>query len=521
MNHETTPANPGAGTIKVYAKSDNSLYTLTSGGTETQVGGSLQQGYNVSTTPEILTDATRGALTVKRGSAADTDNVLEVQNGAGSTTAAITGNGTIVTSLTASRAIVTDGSSNLSTSATTATELGYVSGVTSAIQTQLDSKAASSALTSHTGASTGVHGVTGAVVGTTDTQTLSAKTLTNPIIDDGLRINHETSVTTPASGKVSLFAKSDNRLYVTDSTGAATPVKEGDPTPINYISNPTFENGTTAGWSTYVSTTPPDTTFNPSTTLTLSANTTNPLHGTYDLKVVKPASFAQDHGFSYDFSVDSPNRSSKLIVSFDQNTTDSDYVTGDILIYVYDIDAMSYVLSDVSLKKEFITGSFAFAFNPNGGTNFKLLFHWTGTATTAVDLYFDNFRITPVNPTTSVTTGSQLTSQTNCVIDTADINNITSSLVLGVNHLQIVLNGVTITGGASSFSFTLPESIARPANLTTSVGIVYDANVLVTGTMVSIVVDTGGGVTFSKVAGGTFTGGSNNSYARAMLFWII
>jgi len=49
--------------------------------------------------------------------------------------------------LTASRAMVTDGSGFASASAVTATELGYVSGVTSAIQTQLDGKI-STALTS-------------------------------------------------------------------------------------------------------------------------------------------------------------------------------------------------------------------------------------------------------------------------------------------------------------------------------------------------------------------------------------
>ncbi|MFN8370642.1 MAG: hypothetical protein U0T83_08475 [Bacteriovoracaceae bacterium] len=44
---------------------------------------------------------------------------------------------------TASRAMVTDGSGTLAVSAVTSTELGYVSGVTSAIQTQIDSKQAS------------------------------------------------------------------------------------------------------------------------------------------------------------------------------------------------------------------------------------------------------------------------------------------------------------------------------------------------------------------------------------------
>lgn len=46
--------------------------------------------------------------------------------------------GNIDSSLTASRAVVTDGSKQLVSSAATATEVGYLSGVTSAIQTQID-----------------------------------------------------------------------------------------------------------------------------------------------------------------------------------------------------------------------------------------------------------------------------------------------------------------------------------------------------------------------------------------------
>jgi hypothetical protein len=69
----------------------------------------------------------------------------------------------------------------------TAAELNYVDGVTSAIQTQLDAKASSSDLTTH-GNLTEAHGATGAVVGTTNTQTLTNKTLTSP------------TLTTPALG---------------------------------------------------------------------------------------------------------------------------------------------------------------------------------------------------------------------------------------------------------------------------------------------------------------------------------
>jgi hypothetical protein len=81
----------------------------------------------------------------------------------------------VVLSATATELNILDGAT-LST-----TELNYVDGVTSAIQTQLNDKAASGDLTTHTGA-TEAHGATGAVVGTTNTQTLTNKTLTSPVV---------------------------------------------------------------------------------------------------------------------------------------------------------------------------------------------------------------------------------------------------------------------------------------------------------------------------------------------------
>jgi hypothetical protein len=55
-------------------------------------------------------------------------------------------------------------------------EIGYLDGVTSAVQTQLDAKAASSALTNHTGATTGVHGIA-------DTSALALTATVNAALD--------------------------------------------------------------------------------------------------------------------------------------------------------------------------------------------------------------------------------------------------------------------------------------------------------------------------------------------------
>ena len=102
---------------------------------------SLQQAYEISTEPEITLDSTRGTFNVADSGTPIGTDLFSIQNNAGSTqffkvdVDGFTGSG-----ITASRALASDANGNVKSTAVTAVELGHVSGVTSAIQTQLDSK---------------------------------------------------------------------------------------------------------------------------------------------------------------------------------------------------------------------------------------------------------------------------------------------------------------------------------------------------------------------------------------------
>lgn len=108
-------------------------------------------GYLAGVTSSIQTQIdslSGGGTTVSWGLITGTlSSQTDLQDALNAKQATITGAATSVTTadLTASRAVVSDGSGKVSVSAVTATEVGYLAGVTSAIQTQLTGKVSVSA----------------------------------------------------------------------------------------------------------------------------------------------------------------------------------------------------------------------------------------------------------------------------------------------------------------------------------------------------------------------------------------
>ena len=126
--------------------------------------------------------------------------------------AIVGGASTIVeTDLTASRALVSNGSGKVAASAVTATELGHLAGVTSAIQTQLDAKAASS----HS------HDASAITSGTIDVARL-------PFVSSGVQVVSSGAIADLSSPQQSTVVQgavvttSDGRRWVYSGSGSKT-----------------------------------------------------------------------------------------------------------------------------------------------------------------------------------------------------------------------------------------------------------------------------------------------------------
>ena len=282
------------------------------------------------------------------------------------------------------------------------------------LQTDIDTRALDSDLTTHMSDTT-THGTTGNIVGTTDTQTLSAKTLTDPILDASLVLTEITTPSTPAAGLKKFYANTDGKLYTVDDGGVETEVGAGSGgsgggSGINHISGDDSNAEATVGsWIAYddgAVAAPVDGTGGSPTVISIARTTTASeiLRGAGSFEMAKTAADGQGEGVSLDFTIDEIDQGKEIFVSLDHKNT-ALYASDDLQIYIYDVTNTNLIGSIINDNDGGIfstttdgvatLGSF---FAASDSTSYRLILHQTTTNAGLVDFHFDNVSAGPDTP---------------------------------------------------------------------------------------------------------------------------
>ena len=297
-------------------------------------------------------------------------------------------------SLTASKAVASTAGGALVASTTTSTELGYVSGVTSAIQTQMDLKAplASPTLTTPTLTTPIVNA--GALSGTFS----GDHTVSGEVTYSGTGANSYQSGTTaqrPGSPVNGMFRYNSDAAQFEGYAGSAWGAIGGSSSGVNYITDSDAESGV-GDWVTYADAAgaTPVNGVDGSPTVTWTSQTGTVLRGSKSFKLLVDAANRQGEGASFPFTLDAADKSKMLKISFDFDASDANYVASDVGIYIYDITNTTLISpSQVNIPGG--SGKWEATFSATTSTSYRLIAHVQSTATSGYSLYFDNFLVGP------------------------------------------------------------------------------------------------------------------------------
>lgn len=227
----------------------------------------------------------------------------------------------------------------------------------------------------------------------------TAPTLAAPVLSSTAIFTEIATPSTPSAGTLAVYSKIDDKLYTLNSAGTETQVGSGaSSSSVNYISNGSFEetaNGVTpTGWVAYAdvaATTPVDGSGgSPSANVTFLASTTSPLRGTTSAIFTKDAINRQGTGYSYAFTIASPDKSTKCQTTFELDCS-ANYVAGDIGLYLYDVTNSVLITPSTASLPKVTTGKFQVTFDTTTSVSYRLILHIASTSALAYTVKFDSF----------------------------------------------------------------------------------------------------------------------------------
>ena len=224
-------------------------------------------------------------------------------------------------------------------------------------------------------------------------------------IDTELLLKQISTPSNPASGYNKIYPKTDDKLYYLNSAGLEQEIGSGSGSgQINFLDGGDFEDGTVGGFATYddgASATPVDGTGGTSANLTLSADATTVLNGTYSLKIAKGAADAQGEGASASITIPKGYRNTNNVIRF-LFATDGAYASGDCAVFLYDVDQSTLITPRVSSIVGYdkdnpgaIKQVTDFSIADTTSSNYRLIFHVPSTNASAWDLYLDDILVGP------------------------------------------------------------------------------------------------------------------------------
>lgn len=307
---------------------------------------------------ELVASATTA---IELGYVSGVTSAIQTQINAKAPSASPTFSGTVTTPLTASRAVVTGASSELSASTTTSTELGYVSGVTSAIQTQVDGKVAKSTFTTK-----------GDLLTTTAASTIARLGVSGT---DGNVLTEDSASAGGVKWAPAAGAGAFNYIASSNASGASA--------------------SDFTGYADAAASVPVDMTGG-SANVTFATSASSPLTGAANLLFTHDAANRQGQGFSATYTTNISDRGKVISFSMDYAIGSGTYASGDLIFYAYDvtnsvlIQPMPYQILNHTLTSDKFFAEFQV---PYDCASLRIGFHVATSTATAYTMKMDNLML--------------------------------------------------------------------------------------------------------------------------------